>query len=136
MTTAFDYSSLKASADSLITRFGTSIVLSRASRSADLDVWEQDQGPTSTSAAQSISGLTGVRLNLTLKSLTSPAATFELSTPERPTARWVFQASTAIPEVVGPEWIFTADGLSYQVVNVRPVQPGTLLLLYFATVAL
>ena len=131
---SFDYSGLKTTADSLIERFGKAIVLSRDSRLADtptdnLDPWEQDQGPTATSAAQSISGLFGVRINLDKETL-------NLQTIERPLARWVFQASDALTEEIGPAWTLTADGNTFQVVSTRPVQPGDTLLVYFAVVAL
>lgn len=130
----FDYSSLKSTADSLLLRFGKAIVLSRASRLANdpvdnLDSWETDQGPVATSAAQSISGLFGVQIALDKETL-------ELQTIERPLGRWVFQASTAIPEEVGTAWLLTADGLTFEIVSVKPVRPGDTLLVYFAVVSL
>ena len=136
MTAAFDYSSLKTTADTLIQRFGTAVVLTRQSRSADLDFWEQDQGPTASAAAQSISGLYGVRLNLETLSFTGDPGTLALSTPEHPLAKWAIQASALLPESIGPEWELVAGGASYQVSSVEPVQPGSTLLLYFVMVNL
>lgn len=136
MTAAFDYSDLKTTADALIQRFGKAVVLTRQSRSADLDFWEQDQGPTASTDAQSISGLYGVRLNLETLSFTGDPGTLALSTPEHPLAKWVIQASTELPEPIGPEWELVAGGASYQVSSVEPVQPGSTLLLYFVMVNL
>ncbi len=124
----FDYAPIKLIADTLIPQFGIPIVLARASRAAQKD-WEQDQGPAATTAAQSISGLSGVQIAL-------DEETLALQTIERPLGRWVFQASTSLLEVVGPEWTLTANSLTYQVVTTRPVQPGDTLLVYFAVVEL
>jgi hypothetical protein len=129
MTTAFDYSSLKTTADQLLERFGKPITLSRAARGADLDPWEQDQGPASSTAAQSITGLFGVQIALDKETLT-------LQRIERPLGRFVFQASTAIPEEVGPEWILSTGSSEFQIERVKPVEPGSTLLVYFAVVAL
>lgn len=130
MTAAFDYSGLKTTADSLIDRFGKDVVLSRGSHeSVNLDAWEQSQGPTSEDPAQSISGIRGVQIKLDRETL-------ELQTIDRPMGRWVLQAASAIPDDVGPEWILSADGASFQIITLRPVKPGDTLLVYFATVAL
>ena len=96
---------------------------------SNLDPWEQSQGPTATDAAQSISGLFGIQIELDREGL-------ELQTTERRLARWVFQADDAIPEEVGIEWTLTADGNTFDIFRVKPVRPGPLLLLYFALVAL
>ena len=135
MSTAFDYSGLKATADRLIERFGQAIVLTRAARGGTvldpLDPWEQDQGPLATSAAQRISGLFGVQI-------APDSETLSFQTVERLTARWVFQASDAIPEDVGTEWALelVETGVVFEVLSTRPLRPGPTLLTYFAVVAI
>ncbi|MGB5810111.1 MAG: hypothetical protein WBG86_06245 [Polyangiales bacterium] len=128
MSASFDYSGLKTTADSLIARFGIPITLVRQSRSDGLDPWEQDQGPAATSAAQSVTA-NGVQVSL-------DKLTLELQTIERPLGRWVVDASTAIPEPLDTLWKLAANGLTYDVTAINPVQPGDTLMLYFVTVAL
>jgi hypothetical protein len=124
---SFDYAPIKQVADDLIPRFGVPVVLSRPARAATKS-WEQDQGPTASSAAQSISaGLFGVQI---VKDVETKAK----ETVETNSARWAVTAPTALPEEVGTEWILTAKGQAYPVLRSTPVEPGSLLLLYFVDV--
>lgn len=125
---AFDYAALKASTpDKLIPKFGTAVTLTRPARAA-VKSWEQDQGPAASTAAQSIA-ISGVQVQL-------DKATRDLETVEQRLGRWALTASVTLPEEIGPEWALVANGLSYPIVSVQPVQPGDVLLMYFATVKL
>ena len=128
MTAAFDYTRLSTVFTSLVDRFGVDVVLTRPSRAA-VETWQQDQGPASASAAQDISGLRGVQVALDKDALA-------LQTIERQVGRWAVTTVDALPEEVGLEWSMTAKGLSYPIINVRPVRPGPVLLGYFITVQL
>lgn len=126
---AFDYAALKAEVpDVLIPQFGVAVTLTRPARAA-VKSWQQDQGPAASTAAQSISGVHGIQVAL-------DKATTDLETMEQRLGRWVLTAPSALPEEVGPEWSLVANGLTYPILSVQPVQPGGVLLLYFATVKL
>ncbi len=123
------YAEMKAVADELIgdPELGQPIVLTREARDVDLESWEESQGPTASDAAQSISGLQGIRRTLDKEALA-------LQTIEMQLGQWVFQAADAIPEEIDTTWSMVTGGVSYPIIQVRPVAPGTLLLLYFAVV--
>lgn len=133
MTASFDYSGLKTTADSLIERFGIVVSLDRVDRTASLDSWEQDQGPASTSDAQSISAF-GIQTILDKNTL--DIGSLGLDTVERPLGQWAIQAAAALPEQMSTGWKLAANGFTYDVLNVRPVQPGSTLLLYFLIIQL
>ena len=136
MSASFDYAALKAAVpDVLIPQFGIPVTLTRQSR-APAKSWEQDQGPTDKTAAQSFT-VSGVQVAL-------DKATLALETTETRLGRWAITvpATTTsfgteiIPEEMGPEWKLTAAGKSYVVSSVTPVQPGDTLLMYFVVVRL
>jgi len=137
MSASFDYAALKAAVpDVLIPQFGTTITLTRQSRAAAKS-WEQDQGPTAKTAAQSFSAA-GVQIAL-------DKATAALSTIERRLGRWAITVpptvtsfgTEIVPEEMGPEWqLVDSTGRAYTVISVTPVQPGGTLLMYFVVVQL
>lgn len=128
MAAPFPYEALKAVADELLTSAGIDVVLQRESRSPAKS-WEQDQGPASTSSAQSISGIKGVEVQLDKE-------TIDLQATEGRLGRWALTAPETLPEEVGTEWELVANGLTYPIVNVQPKRPGAVLLLYFVVVRL
>ncbi len=135
MTASFDYAPIKAVADTRIAEFGTTITLTRQSRAPVKD-WEQDQGPSSKTAAQSFS-VSGVQVAL-------DKATLAKETTEIRFGRWAITVpatttsfgSEVVPEEIGPEWKLTAAGKSYPIVSVEPITPGDTLLMYFVVVQL
>lgn len=136
MTASFDYGALKAAVpDVLIPQFGTEITISRQSRAPSKD-WQQDQGPSDKTAAQSFT-VSGVQVAL-------DKATLAKETTEARFGRWAITVpkttksfgTEVIPEELGPEWKLTADGKSYVVSSVSPVKPGDTILMYFVVVQL
>lgn len=135
MTASFDYAAIKAVADTLIPQFGIPVTLTRQSR-APSKSWEQDQGPSDKTGAQSFSA-SGVQVAL-------DKATIAKETTETRFGRWAITVpattisfgSEIVPEEMGPEWKLTAAGKSYVVSSVSPVQPGDTLLMYFVVVQL
>ena len=136
MSATFDYGALKAAVpDVLIPQFGIPVTLPRQSR-APLKDWEQDQGPSSKTAAQSFS-VSGVQVAL-------DKATIAKETTEIRFGRWAITVpattttfgTAIVPEEIGPEWKLTAAGKSYPIVSVEPITPGDTLLMYFVVVQL
>ena len=117
---SFDYAPLAQDATDLIAEFGQDVVLTRASRSADLDVWETDQGPTATSESQSI----------TVKAVQGTLDIERDGARGQATRRavWILEPSSAVPEELGPQWSLTANGVTYKVVTATPVKPGDTLM--------
>jgi hypothetical protein len=129
MTAAFDYAALKAAVpDVLLPQFGVAVTLTRAARGTGLKSWEQDQGPAASTAAQSIA-TSGVQVALDKDEIA-------LQTIETRLGKWALTAETLLPEEVGPEWSLVANGITYPIFSVKPVQPGDTLLLYFVMVTL
>ena len=136
MTASFDYGALKAAVpDVLIPQFGIPVTLTRQARTPAKS-WEQDQGPSDKTAAQSFS-VSGVQVAL-------DKATLAKETTEIRFGRWAITVpatttsfgSEVVPEEIGPEWKLTAAGKSYPVVSVNPVTPGDTVLMYFVVVQL
>ncbi len=135
MTAGFDYAEFKAIADDLIPDAGIPVTLTRQSRAASKS-WEQDQGPSDKTAAQSFT-VSGVQVAL-------DKATIAKETTEIRFGRWAITvpATTTtfgteiVPEEIGPEWKLTAAGKSYPIVSVSPRTPGDTILMYFVVVQL
>ncbi len=135
MTASFDYSEFKAIADDLIPAAGIPVTISRQARTPAKS-WEQDQGPTAKTAAQSFT-VSGVQVAL-------DKATLARETTEIRFGRWAITvpATTTsfgteiVPEEIGPEWKLAAGGKVYPIVSVSPVTPGDTILMYFVVVQL
>jgi len=123
MATAFDYSGLVTVANDLISSFGRTATLARATRvPSGAKPWLAQQGAAAVSGAQTFS----VKIVETAK-----AHAHRPAEDVKSTAKIIFMSvETALPEEIDTDWQIIDGGITYQVRSIRVVAPGGTLIVY------